>query len=261
MKNPLAWLAILLVAVGGGAYYYWRSAIVDAPLPPPVAATAPAPAPLEPPRILHPVPDPQPGAAPLPSVADSDGLVADTLGGLVGRDALARFFVPDGIVRRFVATVDNLPRKTIAQRVLPVRPVPGAFVVAGRDDTLTIGGDNALRYRPYVAVMEAAEAKRLVAAYLRFYPLFQAAYQELGYPNGYFNDRLVQAIDDMLAAPDVAAPRLVQPKVLYRYADADLEERSAGQKIMLRMGTANAARVKEKLRAIRKELTGPLTPP
>lgn len=261
MKNPLLWLAILLVAVGGGAYYYWRSSSVEAPPPPPVAAAAPAPAPLEPPPILHPVPDPQPGAGPLPTVADSDGLVADILGGLVGRDAFARFFVPDGIVRRFVATVDNLPRKTIAQRVLPVRPVPGAFIVAGRDDTLAIGSDNALRYRPYVAVMEAAEAKKLVAAYVRFYPLFQTAYQELGYPTGYFNDRLVQTIDDMLAAPDVAAPRLVQPKVLYLYADADLEERSAGQKIMLRMGTANAARVKEKLRAIRKELTGQLTPP
>lgn len=261
MKNPLAWLAILLVAVGGGAYYYWRSTIVEAPPPVAAAPPPPAPAPLEPPRILHPVPDPQPGAVPLPSVADSDGLVADAFGGLVGRDAFARFFVPDGIVRRFVATVDNLPRKTLAQRVLPVKPVPGAFVVAGRGDTLAIGGDNALRYRPYVAVMEAAEAKKLVAAYLRFYPLFQAAYQELGYPNGYFNDRLVQAIDDMLAAPDIAAPRLVQPKVLYLYADADLEERSAGQKIMLRMGTANAARVKDKLRAIRREITGPLTPP
>ena len=84
--------------------------------------------------------------------------------------------------------------------------------------------------------MEAVEAKRLVAAYVRLYPLFQTAYQELGYPNGYFNDRLVQAIDDLLAAPDIAAPRLVQPKVLYEFADADLEERSAGQKIMLRMG-------------------------
>ena len=52
--------------------------------------------------------------------------------------------------------------------------------------------------------MEGVEAKRLVAAYVQLYPLFQAAYQELGYPHGYFNDRLVQAIDDLLATPDVA---------------------------------------------------------
>ena len=103
--------------------------------------------------------------------------------------------------------------------------------------------------------MEAVEAKRLVAAYAHYYPLFQVAYQELGYPNRYFNDRLVEAIDDLLAAPDVAAPRLVQPKVLYQFADADLEARSAGQKMMIRMGPGNAARVKAKLRAIRLELT------
>ena len=102
--------------------------------------------------------------------------------------------------------------------------------------------------------MEAVEAKRLASAYLRLYPLFQKAYEELGYPNAYFNDRLVQAIDDMLAAPEVSAPELVQPKVLWQFADPALEDRSAGQKIMIRMGPANAARVKDKLRAIRKEI-------
>jgi hypothetical protein len=103
--------------------------------------------------------------------------------------------------------------------------------------------------------MEAVEAKRLVAAYAHFYPLFQVAYQELGYPNRYFNDRLVEAIDDLLAAPEVAAPQLVQPKVLYQFADAELEARSAGQKILMRMGPQNAARVKAKMRSIRTELT------
>ena len=79
-----------------------------------------------------------------------------------------------------------------------------------------------------------------MATYVQLYPLFQAAYQELGYPNGYFNDRLIQAIDDMLAAPDVAAPKLAQPKVLYEFADPALENLSAGQKILVRMGPENA---------------------
>jgi len=164
-------------------------------------------------------------------------------------------------VRRFVATIDNLPRKTASARLMPTKPVPGIFVVTGNEKGIEPGAENALRYRPYVLAMEGVEAKRLVATYVRLYPLFQTAYQELGYPQGYFNDRLVQAIDDLLAAPDIAAPRLAQPKVLYEFADADLEERSAGQKMMLRMGSGNAARVKDKLRAIRRELTGQLTAP
>ncbi|MCC7327982.1 MAG: DUF3014 domain-containing protein [Burkholderiales bacterium] len=262
MKNPLAWTAVIVVLVGAAAYYFWRgTAAPDAPAPPVAAAPAPAPLPVpEPPSILHPVAEPQPGSPPLPPLAESDLAAKEAMTSLFGNDAVARMFVPEGLVRRFVATIDNLPRKTTAQRLMPVRPVPGAFVVTGGGDALAISDENAFRYRPYVLILEAAEAKKLVATYVRLYPLFQAAYQELGYPNGYFNDRLVQAIDDLLAAPEVASPRLVQPKVLYRYADADLEDRSAGQKIMLRMGVSNAQRVKDKLRAIRKELTGQMTP-
>jgi hypothetical protein len=97
---------------------------------------------------------------------------------------------------------------------------------------------------------------------MRFYPLFQEAYRDLGYPNGYFNDRLVEAIDDMLAAPIMSGPvKLSQPKVLYEYADPSLEQRSAGQRIMMRMGSDNAARVKAKLAQFRREIVGPQAKP
>jgi len=99
------------------------------------------------------------------------------------------------------------------------------------------------------------DAKKLVSVYAHLYPLFQQAYVELGYPDGYFNDRLVQVIDNLLAAPTPAAPiRLDQPNVLYVYADPELESLSAGQKILVRMGPANAAVVKDKLRQIRSEV-------
>jgi len=47
----------------------------------------------------------------------------------------------------------------------------------------------------------------------------------------------------------------VQPKVFYEYADPKLEVLSAGQKILLRMGSANAEQIKAKLREIRQALT------
>ena len=259
MKSVVALIALVGVVVAGVAVYYWQSQ--RAPVPPPPVAVAPtAPAAAEPARIVHPLPEPADRPA-LPALADSDSVVNAALAATLGRDATARFFYPDSVVRRFVATIDNLPRKSTAIQLMPVKPVPGTFSVSTSVDTMQIAADNALRYRPYLMVMESVEAKRLVATYVQLYPLFQAAYQELGYPNGYFNDRLVQAIDDLLATPDVAAPRVEQPKVLYQFADSNLDERSAGQKMLLRMGTANAARVKDKLRAIRRELTGQLTPP
>ncbi len=259
MNSPLAWIALAAVLAAAVGVYVWRG---TDPAPAPVAtapATPGAPpgsAPPAEPQVLHPVPPPPPGAPPLPALAESDTAANEAVAALVGRDAFARMFFPDGLVRRFVATIDNLPRPTASVRVMPVRPVPGAYAVAPVSGGFTASADNALRYRPYVLALEAAEAKRLVATYVRLYPLFDTAYRELGYPNGHFNDRLVVAIDDLLAAPDVDAAVLAQPKVLYVYADPILEARSAGQKIMMRMGTANAARVKDKLRAIRRELTG-----
>ena len=138
---------------------------------------------------------------------------------------------------------------------MPLNSVPGAFVTAGAGDGRTLAPANATRYAPYVRAMEAVPARALVSSYVQAYPLFQRAYEELGYPGKYFNDRLLEAIDDLLAAPETTAPvKLMQPKVLYEFADPDLETRSAGQKIMIRMGTDNALRVKAKLREIRQEL-------
>jgi hypothetical protein len=259
MKSPFVWFALLVVA-GVGALYYWKNVREAPPAPPPSppVAQAPAPAPQtspKPPAIQHPIPEAPPPAKPLPSLAESDPAAQEALAKLFGAESLAKAFNTDAAVRRFVATVDNLPRKTTSARLMPVKPVPGGFGVEGSGDNATIGAQNGLRYRPYFVAMEGVEAKRLVATYVQLYPLFQSAYQELGYPNGYFNDRLIEAIDDMLAAPDVPSPRLAQPKVLYEFADPALEGLSAGQKIVVRMGPENAKRVKDKLRAIRRELT------
>ena len=258
MKSPFVWLAVLVVA-GVGALYYWKQAHeappAPPPAPPPPVAQAPEAATEAAPAIQHPIPEAPPSAKPLPPLADSDATAHDALLGLFGAEALAKAFNTDAAIRRFVVTVDNLPRKTASARLMPVKPVPGGFAVAGSGEEATIGAQNALRYRPYVVAMEGVEAKRLVATYVQLYPLFQTAYQELGYPNGYFNDRLIVAIDDMLAAPEVPAPKLAQPKVLYEFSDPALENLSAGQKILVRMGPENAKRVKDKLRAIRRELT------
>ena len=80
----------------------------------------------------------------------------------------------------------------------------------------------------------------------------------LGYPSGYFNDRLVAVIDHLLDTPEVKGPiKLVVPHVLYEFADPALQERSAGQRAMLRIGPENAARLKAKMREVRAALVSP----
>jgi hypothetical protein len=185
---------------------------------------------------------------------DSDSAYGDALLQLVGAEALGNFY-PDRMIRRFVATIDNLPRQEAPARMMPVKPVGGPLMVERNAAQMTIDPANAQRYARYLEIMAAIDVKRLVDMYVGLYPVFQQAYRELGYPRGHFNDRLVDTIDDLLATPDVAPPLAVeQPKVLYKFADPALEKRSAGQKIMLRMGTDNMAQAKRLLTAIRSEL-------
>ena len=111
---------------------------------------------------------------------------------------------------------------------------------------------NYARYAPFVRLAGTLQAEAVVAAYQRLYPLFQQAYEQLGYPDRYFNDRLIAAIDDLLAAPEIeGVVELTRPNVLYEFADPTLEARSAGQKIMIRIGPANARLLKGKLRELR----------
>jgi hypothetical protein len=112
-----------------------------------------------------------------------------------------------------------------------------------------------------VQIVEKLDADAAATLYVRLYPLFQKAYEELGNLDGYFNDRVVMVIDDLLAAPEITGPiALAQPKVMYEFADPDLEARSAGQKLMLRMGPGNAARVKAKLREFRDRIAAQRPP-
>src|SRR5439155_3759775 len=169
-----------------------------------------------------------------------------------GSTIFDQFFYPQDLVRHFGAAIDNLPRKTVAQRIMPIKPAPGAFRTSGPEGSTIVGPDNAARYGPYVRALEAVDSAKLVALDVRLYPLFQQAYAELGYPSRYFNDRVFEVIDHLLATPEPARTvALVQPKVLYDYADPALAELSAGQKILVRMGPENEAKVKAKLREIK----------
>ncbi len=258
MKNPIRWVALVLGLAGVAAiiYYRWYSQAPEPQLQPPAPAeTKPAPEAKAEPKIQYPIAE-SGEAKPLPALSESDAAVQKALAGPVGQKALAEFFYLDFIILRIVVTVDNLPRAKVSQRLMPVKPVAGKFLVTGEEDNLVLNPANYSRYEPYVRLAEVVNLKQLVAVYVHFYPLFQQAYRDLGYPSGYFNDRLVEVVDQMLAAPDVQGPvKLVQPSFMYQFADRELEALSAGQKIMVRMGAENAARIRVKLKEIRSELT------
>ena len=255
MNENIKWgaLAVAVVGLSIGAVLYVSRNPKPPPEEPAAALPKPPPAPAEP-AIKHPLPE-TPADVPLPSLADSDRPVQGALEGLFGKEAVERQVVTKDLVRNIVVTIDNLPTEKVAERLRPAKPAPGNFKVAGSEESPVLDPSNYERYKPLVQLIAATDTPTLVATYTRYYPLFQEAYETLGHPPDYFNDRLIEVIDHLLEAPDLQGPvALAQPGVQYEYADPKLESRSAGQKVLMRMGSENSAAIKTKLRELRGEL-------
>jgi hypothetical protein len=257
MQRMIWWLIVLTGAgaVGLIVWNAWRTIEQSpSPVPAPPERRSSAPPAVAEPEIRHPVRETR-LEKPLPALDTSDSTMKNALLELTGNNDLVDALLLSGFIRRVVATIDNLPGPKVASRILPVKRVAGSFAVSGEEGRYTIAPDNAARYGHYVKLVESIDGGKLAAFYFHYYPLFQQAYRELGYPKGHFNDRLVEVIDHLLEAPDLQTPvMLVRPKVFYLYADPELEARSAGQKILMRLGPAHGARIKAKLREIRSAI-------
>jgi Protein of unknown function (DUF3014) len=256
LNKPIIGIAVLILVLAATGIYYLRSRHPPLTAEPsaaalPIAASEPG--------IAHPVAEGAGDAAsasPLPPLADSDAPLRDALGQISGADAVKSFLVPQDLIRRIVVTIDNLPRQKVAVDKRPAAPAGGVFLANGDELHATLDERNFERYKPMVAVVKRLDAQQLSALYIHYYPLFQQSYQNLGYPSGYFNDRLVEVIDNLLATPDPKEPvELVRPNVMYLYADPALEKRSAGQKLLIRMGPENAKAIKAKLTELRAVIT------
>ncbi|TAN04943.1 MAG: DUF3014 domain-containing protein [Rhodanobacteraceae bacterium] len=262
-KGKITGAIVVIVIVALAAWWYFSNVPgVDftrrgpAPAAPATASTAPLP-------VQHPIAEAQTGPAPattaaLPLLASSDAAAASALAALPGAQGLARLLLARGLIPHIVATVDALPRHTIGASILPLRTPGGAFAADTTSAGITLDASNYARYVPYMQIVQAVDPRTLVTWYVHWYPLFQQAYRELGYPRGYFNDRLLDAIDNLLAAPNAQPPVQLVAAANGRYAFADptWESLSVGQKLMIRIGPEHERTLKAKLRSIRALLLG-----
>ena len=191
----------------------------------------------------HPVAAPADTAAsPAPDAAGFEQAVSDWL----GRPQVLKFVALQGLAHHIVATIDNLPRGHAAPRLWPLYPVGGRMLTQqAADGSLQIAPGNSARYDAVVGWIASVDVAQAAALYRRFYPVLQQAYEALGYPGQYFNDRLV-------AVQGSVAPQ--QPWLRYELADPQWQSLSAGHKILLRLGPAHAQTLKTQLRALRSQI-------
>lgn len=263
------WLVLgVLAAAAVGGFFWLRGASEPAqqvapapppPPPPPEPDAAPAP-----PDIAHPLPAAEGAQRGLPgTLEEADAYAEDALKRLLGRKTVRDLLNLTGVARGVVATVDNLATPVAAPHLWPVKTMAGRFLVEGEAATGPISAANAERYDDVVRMLTKVDTRKAVGLYRRLYPLLQQAYEDMGYPGKYFNDRVVEVIDHLLATPTPPGPLAVrQPHSdeahvrsnLYLFDDPELEALTSGQKILLRVGPEHAARLKDKLRDIRGQI-------
>jgi hypothetical protein len=277
-KSTRWWPALVVLVIVAAGFYLYLTRSPAPEEPPPEPSTLPEASSAG--VIRHPIEDigqeePAESATSeaIPPLDASDAAVEGAAVDLLGGEVVLGLVNSGDYIRKIVATVDNLARDRTSARLWPVQPTPGRFTVRQEGDRTYLSDENFQRYSPFVNLATSVDTDKLVALYVRFYPLFQQAYEDLGYPKQYFNDRVIDVIDKLLATPDpgemvelVLPPQdpsveVARPWVLYEYADPALRSLSAGQKILVRMGPENAGRVKAKLFELRKRLAaGPPRP-
>jgi len=239
----IAVVVILLLAIG--AYFYFRT---------PAEEEAPPPAPA--PVVAEPAaPEVEPAALELPPIGESDALVRELASALSSNPDLTAVLVPDHLVRRFTAAVVNIAQGESPRNHLRHLAPRGRFLATEGGGQPTLDPAGYRRYDKVAAVFDSLDAAGVAELYRNLKPLLQESYQELGYPDGDFDEVLSRAIGHLLDVPSVDRPiRLVPTVQGFDLADPALQSLSDAQKHLLRMGPENTRIIQGKLAAIVAEL-------
>jgi len=241
---------ILLLAVGIAAILalvFRRPPPAKAPPPPPTTA-APAPAPAPTPALA------------IPPLDASDAFVREAAKGLSSHPQLALWLGARELVRTLAALVDNVAAGDNPAPHLTLLAPKERFSVVEKRSRTVIDPRSYARWdllAQGVAAIDAAECARVLGL---LEPLFETAWRELGHPEP-FRRGVARAMAALLEVPVIEAEVPVTPVVravrVYEYADPKLERLKPAQKLLLRMGPANVARIQAKLREVQAALGGP----
>jgi hypothetical protein len=251
------------VAVLGLGYFVFRRPSTPKPSPSPsvTATEAPSPAP-----SATPTPSPTAETIALPPLDQSDPLVRELAGPLSKNPQLAVWLAEEGLVTRLTAVVENVVAGANPRTHLGFLAPRQRFQVRAGQGRVTVDPRSYEGYDAFADAVESLDAAGCARVYRLLEPLFDAAYRDLGHPEGRFRVPLAAALARLTEVPvlagDVPVRAVTQPVVMYQYVDPKLEALSPAQKLFLRTGPRNVAKVQAKMREIDAALglqaTGPL---
>jgi hypothetical protein len=187
---------------------------------------------------------------PVPQLDASDDFVRALVRQLSQKPEWAAWLATGNLVRAFVVSVDKVAvGSSPAKELKPAAPAT-RFATLGNGRTLRIDPRSYERYNATANVIDAIDPEGAARAYRRLRPLMQQAFDELGYANLSFDDRLARALGLLVDVPVQEGDVMLRAtSVTFQFADPELEALSPAQKHMLRMGPHNMRLVQTKLRA------------
>lgn len=206
---------------------------------------------------------PQKPVIELPRLDDSDETVKLRLATLTWRTELLKLVIDDDMIRRIVVFTDNFNQGFISYRHSPFKRPEQKFTTLDEDaitnaqgvQSWVIRDSQTERFNEYVDLLRSFNQEQLVQAYSDFEPLFEEAYQELGY-EGEYKDVLLEVIETILDTELTNDPlAVIRPSVMYKYQDKEIESLTDADKLLLRLGKENLLAVKSVLFELNEALS------
>lgn len=212
----------------------------------------------------------EPVENPLPSLAESDDWLKIKLPEITWRKELLTLIIDEDMIRRFVVFTDNFAQGTVAYEHSPFVLPKKKF--SPENDSMTFQQDatnptnptkqstwqwnenSSKRFSLYVDLLRSMDSESLAQWYLEAKPLIDEAYRELGYEDDFTNtlqDAITRVLDMELPKSSMA---LIQPSVMYKFANPQLEALPDTDKLLLRIGKDNLLVMKAVLLELHEKL-------
>jgi len=213
----------------------------------------------------------------LPLLDDSDDWLKIKLPEITWRKELLKLIIDEDMIRRFVVFTDNFAQGIIAYEhspfILPnakftpeidsvsFQSIDQSPKQSSSDTTRPItqnvwqwNENSSRRFSLYVDLLRSMDSESLVQWYSEIKPLIDEAYSELGYEDDFTNtlqDAITRVLDMELPKSSMA---LIQPSVMYKFADPELEALPDTDKLLLRLGKDNLLVMKSVLLELHEKL-------
>jgi len=173
---------------------------------------------------------------------------------------LRRWLTDGGVLERWAVVTDNLAEGASPRKALAFLEPSKPFAVADRGGAVVVAPESYRRYDAFAEAVASVDAQAAARAYRTLYEVLQAAHRALGYPGASLDDVTAKALRRIVGAPVAEKEIVLVPApegATWLYADPKLEQLTAVEKHLLRMGPRNEKLVQAKARELLKALGMP----